>query len=110
MEEQGYTWEIYQSDEKAEAIIKVIAQAFHTTPGDIKGKSRHGPLVMARHFCMFFIRDKYKDLSLKQIGALFSGRDHATVIHAVRNIKQQLEVSSFYRKTFAHLEELVNAL
>jgi len=54
-----------------------------------KGKRE---VVHARQLCMYYIRQR-TELSLNSIGERFGGRDHTTVIHAVRTIKDLLQVN-----------------
>lgn len=56
---------------------------------DVQGKSRRQPLVTCRQIAMFLCRE-LTDLSLPKIGRAFGGRDHATVIHSVNKVKQEI--------------------
>ena len=70
----------------AEAIMEQTAQYFGVTVDDLTG----GPaqvLVTARQIAMYLCRE-LTDLSLPKIGQSFGGRDHTTVMHAERKIRQ----------------------
>ncbi|MFM8988210.1 MAG: helix-turn-helix domain-containing protein, partial [Alphaproteobacteria bacterium] len=53
----------------------------------IKGRSRQRPIVTARQTAMYVFRE-LTDLSYPAIARLFGGRDHTTVMHAVRKIEE----------------------
>jgi chromosomal replication initiator protein len=66
-------------------IASTLAQHFGLTVGKLKGKSRHQTTVHARSLAMYLARE-LTDLTLADIGKLFGGRDHSTVLHACRKI------------------------
>jgi chromosomal replication initiator protein len=55
---------------------------------------------------MFFCK-KYTNHSLKTIGLHFGGRDHTTVIHAIKNVEDFVEVDPKYREM---VEEIRNKI
>jgi chromosomal replication initiator protein len=71
----------------ADEIINHTAAAFGFQPIELAGPSRRQPLVLARQIAMYLCRE-HTDLSLPKIGALFGGRDHTTVIHAIDKVKR----------------------
>ncbi|MGA0208353.1 MAG: chromosomal replication initiator protein DnaA [Candidatus Nanopelagicales bacterium] len=71
----------------AAQIMAATAQYFGVTVEDLCGTSRSRVLVTARQIAMYLCRE-LTDLSLPKIGQAFGGRDHTTVIHAARKIRQ----------------------
>ncbi len=69
-------------------IIASCAAAFGVTAADIRGTRRTKQLALARQSAMYLMRTTL-NLSLKEIGFLFGGKDHTTVLHAVNKIAQQ---------------------
>lgn len=67
-------------------IIATVALKHGVTPAEIKGRSRKVEIVAARHEAMAETRRLRPDLSYPLIGKLFGGRDHTTVIHAVKKM------------------------
>ena len=74
-----------RKDISIEEIQRVVCQYFDIPDDLLRGKSRKKEIVFARQLAMYLskIMTRY---SLKSIGLHFGGRDHTTVIHAVRTI------------------------
>jgi chromosomal replication initiator protein len=70
-------------------VIAVAGEYFGVTPEEICSPNRSRPLVNARQIAMYLCRE-LTDLSLPKIGERFGGRDHSTVVHADRKIKEEI--------------------
>jgi chromosomal replication initiator protein len=68
-------------------IMTETADYFRVSVDDLCGASRSRMLVNARQIAMYLCRE-LTDLSLPKIGQEFGGRDHTTVMHAERKIRQ----------------------
>jgi chromosomal replication initiator protein len=68
-------------------IMTQTSQYFGISVDDLVGSSRSRTLVTARQIAMYLCRE-LTDMSLPRIGQTFGGRDHTTVMHAERKIKQ----------------------
>ncbi len=68
-------------------IMTEVADYFRVGVDDLCGASRSRTLVNARQIAMYLCRE-LTDLSLPKIGQEFGGRDHTTVMHAERKIRQ----------------------
>lgn len=66
------------------SIICEVAKRHGISPLDITGRSRALPIVEARRAAMIETYLTRLDLSTPSIGREFGGRDHTTVLHAVR--------------------------
>ena len=71
-------------------VIRGVADHFGINAKLLRGSGRSQKLVVPRHIAMYLLRVDYR-LPLMEIGSLFSGRDHTTVMHAVEKITQQLQ-------------------
>lgn len=71
-------------------IINTVARHFSLSPDDITGKSRDKKVVLARHIAVMLCRELLR-LSLPQVGRLFGNRDHTSVLHSIKRIKQLQE-------------------
>lgn len=65
-------------------IKRSVAQAFGVALVDIDGPSRRRRFAWPRQAAMFIARRRRPDLSYPRIGLAFGGRDHTTVLHAIR--------------------------
>ena len=88
------------------AIMTHVADYFAVTVDDLCGQSRTHVLVTARQIAMYLCRE-LTDLSLPKIGQLFGGRDHTTVMHADRKIRQLLRER---RSVFNQVAEITSRI
>jgi chromosomal replication initiator protein len=77
-----------------DSILDGVARFFNLKPADLKGPRRTKQLVMPRQIAMYLAR-KNTGMSLPEIGKRFGGRDHTTVIHAVKKVTKQLADPTF---------------
>ncbi len=87
-------------------IMAQTAAYFDLTIEDLCGQSRTHVLVTARQIAMYLCRE-LTDLSLPKIGQQFGGRDHTTVMHAERKIKNLM---SERRSLYNQVTELTNRI
>lgn len=78
-------------------IVGAVSEHFNIPTRMITGKTRSQEVIQARHVAMYMAK-KMTDHSLKEIGASMGHRNHATVIHAVSCITQQLDDNELLRK------------
>ena len=99
------------SDENAEqitasAVIGQTASYFGLAIEDLCGPSRSRVLVTARQIAMYLCRE-LTDMSLPKIGQAFGNRDHTTVMHANRKIREQMAER---RSTYNQVTELTSRI
>jgi chromosomal replication initiator protein len=87
-------------------IMASTADYFGVSLEDLRGHSRSRVLVNARQVAMYLCRE-LTELSLPRIGQAFGGRDHTTVMHADRKIRQQMAER---RSLFNQIAELTNRI
>ena len=87
-----------------EQILAEAARCCDAAPADITGTGRHARLVMARQAAMYVCR-RHLGLSYPELGRAFGGRDHSTVIHAVKKIGKMLESNKEVQHLVARLEK-----
>lgn len=68
-----------------DAVQKIVAEHFQIKTSELKSKRRHKALTLPRQVAMYLSR-KFTKTSYPEIGEKFGGKDHTTVIHAVRKI------------------------
>jgi chromosomal replication initiator protein len=71
-----------------ENIQKTVADFYKIKVADMYSKKRPASIARPRQIAMFLAKDMTKK-SLPEIGELFGGRDHTTVLHAVRKITDE---------------------
>src|SRR6266699_1811287 len=71
-------------------IAQAVAEYYHISLEDMCGKQRDKHIVMPRQVAMYLMRLETK-VSLFEIGQLFGGRDHSTVLHACEKIEQAVK-------------------
>lgn len=76
-----------------ELIQKIVAERFGTSVKDLLGKRRTQNIALPRQVAMYLCR-KLTTCSYPEIGSLFGGRDHSTVIHANRVIAKRASADS----------------
>ncbi len=87
-------------------IMAQTAAYFSLTIDDLCGTSRSRALVNARQIAMYLCRE-LTELSLPKIGQTFGGRDHTTVMHADRKIRQLMAER---RSIYNQVTELTNRI
>ena len=90
----------------AATIMAQTAAYFSLTVEDLCGTSRSRVLVNARQIAMYLCRE-LTELSLPKIGQTFGGRDHTTVMHADRKIR---ELMAERRSIYNQVNELTSRI
>ena len=90
----------------AQTIMNASARYFGISLEDLTGPSRVANIASARQVAMYLCRE-LTELSLPKIGAQFGGRDHSTVLHAVRKIGEKIGVD---RSLYTQVTELTNQI
>jgi chromosomal replication initiator protein len=93
-------------DITADQIMVSTSEYFGVSLEDLRGHSRSRVLVNARQVAMYLCRE-LTELSLPRIGQAFGGRDHTTVMHADRKIRQQMAER---RSLYNQIAELTNRI
>ena len=87
-------------------ILGQTAAYFKLSMEELTSKSRTRTLVTARQIAMYLCRE-LTDMSLPKIGQELGGRDHTTVIHADRKIR---ELMAERRAIYNQVTELTNRI
>jgi chromosomal replication initiator protein len=74
---------------KIEDILKIVGRHYNVARSDLLSPRRSRSVVVPRQVGMYLAK-KLTPRSLPEIGRRFGGRDHSTVLHAVRKIEEQL--------------------
>jgi chromosomal replication initiator protein len=90
-----------------ETIRDGVAQAFSVTIADITGPRRTAGALQARQVAIYLTREM-TDLSLPAIGSLYGGRDHSTVLNAIRRARERLETDPELAERVAEIRLALN--
>jgi chromosomal replication initiator protein len=91
-----------QSNLSIEIIQRVVADEFHLSPNDLKGKKRTQSIVYPRQLAMYIIRE-ITEYTTTEIGQAFGGRDHTTVMHACQKIEERVHTDPSMDSTIQSL-------
>ena len=81
----------------------IVANYFNITSDEILSSKRTQEISYARHIAMYLLRE-CTGLSLPKIGKELGGRNHATILNGINNIKTSMEKNEDTKKI---IEELV---
>ncbi len=73
-----------------EQLVALVARHFDLSLDELASPSRKRDIVQARQVAMFLLRHEL-ELSYAAVGAMFGGRDHATVMHSVEKVETLLQ-------------------
>jgi len=75
-------------------IVQQVSGYFRVDADQLQSTLRSRKVLLPRQVGMYLAR-QMTELSLKQIGAYFGGRDHSTVLHACRKVEEGLQHDPF---------------
>jgi chromosomal replication initiator protein len=84
-------------------IIKRVAHHYNVKVTDLKSPKRLKAVVLPRQIAMFLAR-QLTSSSYPEIGDRFGGKDHSTIIHAIKKIEKLLEENYQLRQTMEMLK------
>ncbi len=87
-----------------EAVQKVTAEYYNISLTDMFSKSRKAGIVMPRSVAMYLAKELTQK-SLIDIGSSFGGRDHTTVLHAVKKIGKERATNEELNTTIHLIEQ-----
>jgi len=77
-------------------ILAAVSEKFGVRPETLAGPRRTQTITVPRQVAMYLMRH-LTDLSLVEIGRVFGGRDHSTVIHACKQVAERLQGDDSFR-------------
>jgi chromosomal replication initiator protein len=85
-------------------IIDVVTVYYDIKLSDLLSKRRHKSIALPRQVGMWLAR-KYTRYSLEEIGGYFGGRDHTTVMHAVKTVGERKQIEPSLSQDVNRLEQ-----
>jgi chromosomal replication initiator protein len=89
-----------------EEIQKNVASHFGIKVVDIKSPKRLKALVLPRQIAMYLAR-QLTTCSYPEIGERFGGKDHSTIIHAIKKIEKQMDTDFQLRSTINNIKNIL---
>jgi len=86
-----------------DVIQRKVAEHFDIRIADMTSKRRPENIAFPRQVAMYLARN-LTESSLNMIGEAFGGRDHGTVLHAIKLVKDRMEVDPHVRDAVKHIE------
>ncbi len=88
-------------------IIDAVTTYYDVKLSDLLSKRRHKSIALPRQIAMYLAR-KHTRYSLEEIGGYFGGRDHTTVMHAIRAINTKRQDDPVVDHDVNRLESNIN--
>jgi len=85
-------------------IAESVAEYYHISLDAMCGKQRDKHIVTPRQIAMYLIRQETQ-ASLLEIGQLFGGRDHSTVLHSCEKIERDVNINPALRREIIAIRE-----
>jgi len=89
-----------------DSISEVVCKHFNIKTELLQTTSRKREIVQARQVAMYLSK-LYTEMSLAQIGSVIGKKNHATVLHACKTVKDQLEVDKSFRDDIEEIEKVL---
>ena len=90
-----------------EKIQEIVCHYFNMDQAMIQTTSRKREIVQARQITMYLAK-KYTPASFSHIGRIVGGKDHATVLHACKTVKDQIDINKNFRATVESIEGFIS--
>lgn len=91
----------------ADVIIDEVCKFYNIDAAALRGQSRTKDVSLARQIAMYQIRSM-TNLSLKEIGKEFDGRDHTTVLHSIDRIEKMVKVDPEIKEIIKDITANIN--
>ena len=95
---------LHEREVSVEEIIHLTAEHYHVRLDDMISAKRVRRIAQPRQIAMYLCR-RLTAAPLVKIGQMFGGKDHSTVVHAVKKVEAMIEENSSFRKEIRRLEQ-----
>lgn len=105
----GISIKIEKKEITVDRIQDTVCEHFDLDKLLISSKSRKREIVQARQIAMYLSK-KYTDYSFARIGELVGNKDHATVLHACKTVKDLIEIDISFRSNVERIEKTLKGV
>ena len=95
-----------ESEMNIQTIIDAVVDYFGVRLADLQSKRRPRSIAVPRQVCMHLARE-YTRHSLEEIGGYFGGRDHTTVMHALKAVRIRRDQDEQFRESLEVLDQRI---
>lgn len=95
-----------RAEPQVEVITRVVTDFFGVRLTDLQSRRRQRSIALPRQVCMYLTR-QHTSKSLEEIGGHFGGRDHTTVMHAVKTIGARRDADNEFDVVIRSLEDRI---
>ena len=88
-------------------IINLVAEHFNVSAEDICSKKRNSEYVEPRQVVMYLC-DELTDTSLVNIAKILNKKDHTTIIHGIKKIKEEMKVNEEMRNKITIIKNILS--
>jgi len=92
-----------KKDINIDMILKEVSSYFSIKISDIKSEKRVRSIMVPRQIAIYLSR-KLTDASLVGIGEKFGGKDHATIIHSVKRVEEEIKIKKDFKEIVEKIE------
>ncbi len=92
----------------AELIMRTVSDYYGLSMGELTGPTRRREITVPRQIAMYLTREM-TGMSLPQIGAVFGGRDHTTVIHSCKTVEAGMKNNAGMKSAVEDVQHLVRS-
>jgi chromosomal replication initiator protein len=90
-------------------VVAVVTEFYNVRLADLQGKERQRSIALPRHVAMYLAR-KCTKLSLEEVGRYYGGRDHTTVMHAMKTVENRMRKDTEFWGVIQSLEQRVRGI
>ena len=90
----------------AELVMRTVSDYYGLTLNDLTGPTRKREITVPRQIAMYLTREM-TGMSLPQIGTVFGGRDHTTVMHSCKTVEANTKANAGMKSVVEDIQQLV---
>ena len=91
-----------------DAVLHAVSQHYEVPETKLTEPGRGTKEISkARQVAMFLMRE-CSSISLQSIGSRFGGKDHSTVVHAIKSVKKEMETDSSFARLIESLKNSIH--
>ncbi len=93
-----------RGDVEPQKVVALVAKYFNLSPEKLLSPDRSREVALPRQIAMYLLREDV-NVSLPRIGEALGGRDHTTVMHAIKTITDKIERDDQLRRRVNNIRQ-----